>query len=119
METLRTGSLFRNLNYCADASHGDMELLAPICVSVLRLLLQKKLIVALCSIRLEEELYSSTNLFSSVTNYITELSSQLLFADIKQQWWCGDAGSSLFPLPVPPLRTGPQEASEGASQLCP
>ena len=96
-----------------------MELLAPICVSVLRLLLQKKTIVALCSIGLEEELYSSTNLFSSATNYITDLSSQLIFADIKQQWWCGDAGSSLFPLPIPPLRTGPQEASEGASQLCP
>ena len=79
----------------------------------------KKAIVALCSIGLEEELYSSTNLFSSFTNDITELSSQLIFADIKQQWWCGDAGSSLFPLPVPPLRTGPQEASEGASQLCP
>ena len=79
----------------------------------------KKLIVTLCTIGLEEELYSSTNLFSSVTNYITELSSQLIFADIKQQWWCGDAGSSLFPLPVPPFRTGPQEASEGASQLCP
>ena len=79
----------------------------------------KKRIVALCSIGLEEELYSSTNLFSSFTNDITELSSQLIFADIKQQWWCGDAGSSLFPLPVPPLRTGPQEASEGASQLCP
>ena len=61
-----------------------MELLAPICVSVLRLLLQKKTIVALCSIGLEEELYSSTNLFSSATNYITDLSSQLIFADIKQ-----------------------------------
>ena len=40
------------------------------------------------------------------------------FADIKQQWRC-DAGPSLFPLPLPPLRTCPEEAPERASQLRP
>ena len=40
------------------------------------------------------------------------------FADIKQQWRC-DAGPSLFPLPLPPLRTCPEEATERASQLRP